>query len=213
MRVFFFRPYDFISEYRICVTEMPSTGWTMNQWKCFWCKFRIWKKNKRRRNFFRWLCMIWTSIWCTVHRIWHHNEKLKSRVIWRGFFSSLSMMCILPRPRPTNSVFFLYFFSFVFRFLLLLFHATQMGDDMQLGQTEVCSDTKPPTGLSNHRHSHTHSNAHNHGINNHQHLHGVLIGSMQGYGNNLIETFKTESLCQVQCMDCQKVKRLRPPEC
>lgn len=81
-----------------------------------------------------------------------------------------------------------------------------MGDDMQLGQTEVCTDTKP-TGLSNHRHSHTHSNAHNHGISNHQHLHGVLIGSMQGYGNNLIETFKTESLCQVQCMDCQKVMK------
>lgn len=79
-----------------------------------------------------------------------------------------------------------------------------MGDDMQLGQTEVCTDTKPPAGLSGHRHGHTHSAAHNHG-HNHQHLHGVLIGTMQGYGNNLIETFKTETLCQVQCMDCQKV--------
>lgn len=76
-----------------------------------------------------------------------------------------------------------------------------MGDDMQLGQTEVCTDSKPPPNLTNIRHTHTHSTSHH----NHQHLHGVLIGTMQGYGNNLIETFKTESLCQVQCMDCQKV--------
>lgn len=73
---------------------------------------------------------------------------------------------------------------------------------MQLGQTEVCTDTKPSVGLNNLRHNHTHSATHNHG---HNHLHGVLIGTMQSYGNNLIESFKTEPLCQVQCMDCQKV--------
>lgn len=72
---------------------------------------------------------------------------------------------------------------------------------MQIGQTEVCTDIKPPPNLSNMRHNHGHNTAHH----NNQHLHGVLIGSMQGYGNNLIETFKTEALCQIQCMDCQKV--------
>lgn len=76
-----------------------------------------------------------------------------------------------------------------------------MGDDMQIGQTEVCTDTKPPPNLTNIRHNHGHATTHH----NNQHLHGVLIGSMQGYGNNLIETFKTEALCQIQCMDCQKV--------
>lgn len=75
-------------------------------------------------------------------------------------------------------------------------------DDMQLGQTEVCTDTKP--ALNNLRHNHTHSATHNHN-HGHNHLHGVLIGTMQSYGNNLIESFKTEPLCQVQCMDCQKV--------
>lgn len=78
-------------------------------------------------------------------------------------------------------------------------------DDMQLGQTEVCTETKPAVGMNNIRHNHTHSATHNHG---HNHLHGVLIGTMQSYGNNLIESFKTEPLCQVQCMDCQKVKKL-----
>lgn len=73
---------------------------------------------------------------------------------------------------------------------------------MQLGQTEVCTDTKP--SLNNLRHNHTHSATHNHN-HGHNHLHGVLIGTMQSYGNNLIESFKTEPLCQVQCMDCQKV--------
>lgn len=73
---------------------------------------------------------------------------------------------------------------------------------MQLGQTEVCTDTKP--ALNNLRHNHTHSATHNHN-HGHNHLHGVLIGTMQSYGNNLIESFKTEPLCQVQCMDCQKV--------
>lgn len=75
-------------------------------------------------------------------------------------------------------------------------------DDMQLGQTEVCTDSKSSVGMNNIRHNHTHSATHNHG---HNHLHGVLIGTMQSYGNNLIESFKTEPLCQVQCMDCQKV--------
>lgn len=78
-------------------------------------------------------------------------------------------------------------------------------DDMQLGQTEVCTDTKP--SLNNLRHNHTHSATHNHN-HGHNHLHGVLIGTMQSYGNNLIESFKTEPLCQVQCMDCQKVSPL-----
>lgn len=77
-------------------------------------------------------------------------------------------------------------------------------DEMQLGQTEVCTETKPTVGLNNLRHNHTHSATHNHG---HNHLHGVLIGTMQSYGNNLIESFKTEPLCQVQCMDCQKVNK------
>lgn len=76
-------------------------------------------------------------------------------------------------------------------------------DDMQLGQTEVCTDSKSSVGMNNIRHNHTHSATHNHG---HNHLHGVLIGTMQSYGNNLIESFKTEPLCQVQCMDCQKVR-------
>lgn len=76
-----------------------------------------------------------------------------------------------------------------------------MSDEMQMGQTEVCTDTKPTQNLTNIRLNHGHSTSHH----NNQHLHGVLIGSMQGYGNNLIETFKTEALCQIQCMDCQKV--------
>lgn len=80
-------------------------------------------------------------------------------------------------------------------------------DDMQLGQTEVCTDTKP--SLNNLRHNHTHSATHNHN-HGHNHLHGVLIGTMQSYGNNLIESFKTEPLCQVQCMDCQKVSSRSP---
>lgn len=80
-------------------------------------------------------------------------------------------------------------------------------DDMQLGQTEVCSDNKSNVGLNNMRHNHTHSATHNHG---HNHLHGVLIGTMQSYGNNLIESFKTEPMCQVQCMDCQKVNSSEP---
>lgn len=78
-------------------------------------------------------------------------------------------------------------------------------DDMQLGQTEVCTDSKSTVGLNNLRHNHTHSATHNHG---HNHLHGVLIGTMQSYGNNLIESFKTEPMCQVQCMDCQKVRNI-----
>lgn len=80
-----------------------------------------------------------------------------------------------------------------------------MGDEIQLGQTEVCGDTKPSVvighGHGNHGHGHT-LTTHNH----HQHQHGVLVNTMQNYGHNMLETFKTEQLCQVQCMDCQKVR-------
>lgn len=83
---------------------------------------------------------------------------------------------------------------------------------MQLGQTEVCTDTKPPRGIehghdANHGHGHAHLTQTNQ-VHNHQHPHGVVVGSMQVYGNNMIETFKTEALCQVQCMDCQKVIKI-----
>lgn len=83
-----------------------------------------------------------------------------------------------------------------------------MGDEIQLGQTEVCGDTKPSIvighGHGNHGHGHT-LTTHNH----HQHQHGVLVNTMQNYGHNMLETFKTEQLCQVQCMDCQKVSKIR----
>lgn len=105
---------------------------------------------------------------------------------------------------------------------------------MQLGQAEVCTTTNNSKSQSlshghnnvTHQHSthpstqathiphvsHTivhgnHVTTQGHVANHHSHghSHGVLVGAMPGYSNSLLETFKTEALCQVQCTDCQKV--------
>lgn len=86
-----------------------------------------------------------------------------------------------------------------------------MGDDMQIGQNEVCTDTKPPLGIelghdaANHGHGHAHLTQTSQ-VHSHQHPHNsVVANTMSVYGDGMIDTFKAESLCQVQCMDCQKV--------
>lgn len=73
--------------------------------------------------------------------------------------------------------------------------------------------TTQATHISHVSHTIVHGNhitTHGHVANHHSHghSHGVLVGAVPHYTNSLLETFKTEALCQVQCIDCQKVSKI-----